>query len=289
MRAVLTEFLREVRTAGIPVSLANLAIHDAVNVTLRAGTTIAASIAANGPESDEVKGTVTALTSTSISILTNRGREVTFGITPSTRVEMHHRPAALTDLAVGQEVEIEFSPGAREALKIDIEEDEAQIDEVSGKVTAVNVGAGTLTIQPRNGASLTLTVNASTTIRIEDRGGVLADIMVGDDAKVHFDTATNIATHIEVDRKDEGDDEDEVNGVVSAVGAATVSVRERNGNIDTFGVTSTTRIRIGDRSGTLADIHVGDRVEVEFVPATKVATKIVVKADDDEDDDGGDD
>jgi uncharacterized protein DUF5666 len=153
-------------------------------------------------------------------------------------------------------------------------EDENHNAEVEGIVTAT--GANTLTV-----AGKTITVSATTTIGHGSTPMTLASIHVGDRVEVHgmATSATTIAaTKIEVETEaaEPGEDQEaEVDGTVTAVGANSLTVGTRM-----VSVVATTRIVSDGTSVALSSIHVGDRVEAKGTMSgtTLVATRIEVKS-----------
>ncbi|HQR05506.1 MAG TPA: DUF5666 domain-containing protein [Gemmatales bacterium] len=65
-----------------------------------------------------------------------------------------------------------------------------------------------------------------------------------------------------------------VEGTISAVGAASVTITKRNGVSVTVAIDATTKIERNDRHVALSSILVGDRGEAKYNPATLLAGKV---------------
>ncbi len=65
-----------------------------------------------------------------------------------------------------------------------------------------------------------------------------------------------------------------VEGVITAVGASSVTITRRSGASTTVGVNATTKVERNDRRATLAAFKVGDQGEALFNATTLVASKV---------------
>jgi len=210
-----TLFVRNGRAA----TAGDLTVHDMLlvhSLAAASGAPTAADVEADGPEADEVEGTISAIAGSDVTITPKRGKAVTVHVVDSTIIRVHlshgdKAEGALADLKVGMRAEAEFDPVSFVAFKIDAEQQDHPADKahVSGKVTAVDKGAGTITIDPEHGNPVTLGTDNSTRIRLDGDPATLGDIPVGAKAEAKFDRATNIASKIEAETEDdnEGDDD----------------------------------------------------------------------------------
>ena len=130
---------------------------------------------------------------------------------------------------------------------------------VNGTISAV--GTNSITV---NGVDFT--IDSNTKIVKDDAAITAADLAVGDKVNVKgvAQNGTNLATNIEVETDDESGGDDATataNGIVTAVGAGSLTVHRANGQDVTVNVSTTTTItKLGLPIG-FADIKVGDRVE----------------------------
>lgn len=80
-----------------------------------------------GGETLEIEGSITAVTQSSVTILTRSGTSITVAITQTTVIKKDDRRVTPADLLVGQRVEIKakrISDGSYVALSIEIEEED---------------------------------------------------------------------------------------------------------------------------------------------------------------------
>ena len=118
-------------------------------------------------------GTVTAVTSTSITLSDPSGTTSTFAVDASTTVSKERTASTLAAVAVGDEVRvIPTAPGSTTAKHIAIEQ-----PSVMGKVTAVS--GDTITLTGPNGTSQTVIVSSATTYAKAGASATLADVTVG--------------------------------------------------------------------------------------------------------------
>ncbi len=118
-------------------------------------------------------GVVSALTSSSITVVDPSGTSTTFSISSATTVTKDRAIAAVSDLAVGDQVRITpTGAGSTTAQSIDIEQ-----PSVMGTVTAVS--GDTITVSGPNGTSETVVVSGATTYTKSGASATLADIAVG--------------------------------------------------------------------------------------------------------------
>ena len=203
-----------------------------------------------------------------------RGNRVVAVIADINRIELEDDiPGYVADLRVGLEVEIKFDPESMAAYKIDVEEEEAEIEGV-----AVSIEEDAVTIDTERGRRLTLAVSAGTTIELEDDiPGVPADLQVGIEIKVELDPFTKRAFKIEVEEADEEDSagEEEIRGVIVSIEEGVVTVETEDGLTNSFTVTGDTLIKLDDGViGTLADLQVGLEIKVRFESGTDVAIRV---------------
>jgi len=143
----------------------------------------------------------------------------------------------------------------------------AHANQVRGAVASV--GSDSVTITKQDATTTTLTVNADTKLRIPDTDGsgtvTLADLKAGD--KVDARTSTTDATlAVSISVKGEYQKGEEVEGLVTAIGATSLTVSKEDGSSATVTIGAETKLRAPDRDGsgkiTLADVSIGDKVEI---------------------------
>lgn len=279
---------------GSVVSLSQLTREDRVTAHIKTGAANAHSsnealdIIADGPDEGEVHGLIAAINGNQVTVTPNNGTpDVTVNVTADTMIEVDGDHATLGDLVVGMQVEASYDPATFDAFSIEADSEGEQDDaHIHGTVAAVDTGAGTLTITPNGGgADVTLNVDASTEIEVNDVHGTLDDIQVGMPVEAEYDTQTMLAKEIKAGSGDDNHEDEEVEGTVAAVdtGANTVTITPKGGGSDiTLNVTTETEIEVNGEPATIADITVGQSIKAEYDPSTLNAFEIKVG-----DDDGG--
>ncbi|MFM8519868.1 MAG: DUF5666 domain-containing protein [Solirubrobacterales bacterium] len=176
-------------------------------------------------------------------------------------------------------------------------DDDGCSDRLERKGVIVAMTDSSVTIEGRRGIETTLAVDADTYFEGVDRDGdgslSLADFQVGDRVEVNLDPAGDRADSLELDNDDDGLEEDEVKGLVSAIDGDQFTVTGRSGASKTFTVDSDTSVRAPDRDGsgtiTPADVKVGDKVEAHLNPDGTRALSLKVEVQGHHGEDGDDD
>ncbi len=143
-----------------------------------------------------------------------------------------------------------------------------------GSLTAINTGAGEITMLTRKGDTVTFKVGPDTAFRIgNNKTGVLADIAVGDQAKVNFKGHSPVAAEVRVNI--EAKAEGAIQSIDSAGGSLVLSLD--GGQTLTLKLVSGTKIEIGDVKATSADLMAGQTVEVKYNARTLEALAVEVE------------
>ena len=266
-----------IKRKGRSSNFAALRVGDKASVSYNAATNTASSVS-DTPSQYEIHGTVEAV-DTAASTLTvaseEGGTSVVLNVDANTVITRNGAAVSLADLLVGDKVEAKYDSATMLASKI---EAEAEDGEVHGTIAAVDTAASTVTITPNDGsADLVLNVTESTVIKRDDAVVTLADLVVGDPVEAKYDTASMVASKIEVEGDEDNDAE--IHGTVSAVdtAAGTVTITPSNGSPDVvLSVNDSTVIKRNDVVIALADLQVGEMVEAKYDPASMVASKIEV-------------
>ncbi len=227
-----------------------------------------------------------------VTVQLNDGTTTTFNL-EDVNVGTLQAVAGSAVLQAGDEIELTFD--ANDAVT-SLSPSTAKVE---GIVVSVDTDALTVTIESENGIVFTVNVAPSTEIEVEKPGSsttLLADISAGMEVEVKYNPETLIASKIEAETIEDDEDRDrEIEGVVSAIdnAAVTISVVDDNGGELTFFIVPSTEI---DNEGpaTFSAIQIGDRVEVEYVPQTMVVLEIEIEEaeepeDEDEDDEDDED
>ncbi len=155
-------------------------------------------------EEGKLKGTVVAVSGSTLTIETEDGRRLNLIVGDGTRIELEDAdfPGTLEDLQVGAEIGVKFDQGTMRASKIEIEEKREDGSgkgaEIEGRIVSIEGQA--VTVENENGRRRTLTIAEDTRIQLDDDDtGTLADLHVGLEVKVKFDPDTLEATRVEVE------------------------------------------------------------------------------------------
>jgi len=146
-------------------------------------------------------------------------------------------------------------------------------EEIAGIVTQIS--ATSLTIRTAT-ADRSVHLTAATVIRVDDQPASVTTIATGDKVEAHSQKETDgtfTALVIEV----QSHSSSELSGTVRSITATSLTVTTTTGDV-VLTLTSATHFFINGRSVAAADVHVGDRVEVEGREQTdKTLTALVVK------------
>jgi hypothetical protein len=180
------------------VSLRQVTLKDSIVAHASAGTNVALDIVASGPAEVELRGVITSITGNSVTVAPDDGSTaVVVTIDPTTHIEVNDMPGTLADLQPTQAVEVEYDPGTLIAFSVSAGS-EGEDAEITGVVFGVDPVAGTVTITPTGGGpNITLLVNASTKVDVNDTQSTLAGVEVGMPVKAEYGAATLLATEIE--------------------------------------------------------------------------------------------
>jgi len=230
----------------------------------------------------KIKGVVTAVGTDTLTVQTRSG-DVTVAVTPDTIIRNDGHSVPFSSIHVGDFVEIDArQTGATfTAVRIEIDQEE-HLREIEGKIEQIS--ADSITVQ-----GIRVLVDSHTTIRRGDAAIPLSQLKVGDEVEVKAQrNADGTLLAIEIKLENEDDDEQEtveVEGVVTDVTPTSLTVKTEHGPV-TVAITADTVVKKEDHAATVADIKVGQKVEIKATrnpDGTFVAT--LIKIDDDEGDD----
>jgi hypothetical protein len=259
----------------------DLTLRDTLLVHTRAGArnpATALDVESDGPETDEVEGTISAIADPDVTITPEHGSAVVVHVVAATMIELHDHgtetAGTLADLAVGQHAESHFDPATNNAMRIDVRvADGAHSLRVEGTVTAIDPTASTLTITPHTGSPVDLTTDSHTRISLNEASATLADIPIGARAHARYDGTTLVASEIEAETEDEHP-ERQVEGLVTAVSTTGITIAPQHGAPVALTVDRNTVIRINGHAAALADIPVGARAHGKYDGTTLLASRI---------------
>lgn len=217
---------------------------------------------ANDLDRDEVEGTVVSTGEGSITVDTADG-ENTYTLAEGALIFINKEEATLADLVAGVEVEIHLNADGQAILiKAEVEDKE---EEFEGTVTALVPGSddtgAKIAVRLEQGGEETYRVAAEVRVRYRGDEVTLADVRVGD--LVVLKLVNGLVVQIAIESKNE-EFEAQVVSVTAATGdaPAAVTLALEGGTQTTYTVAADAVIRSKGKTITLAEVGVGDIVDV---------------------------
>ncbi len=242
--------------------------------------------AGSPPEPEQqVEGTITAASATSITVHDSHGNDVVLALTSTTIIRKGDQTVAPADLKVGDQVHVKavMVNMVNTAAEVIVQEPEDQpgqnVTEVEGTITAAS--ATSITVHDSHGEDVVLTITGNTVIRKGDTTIAATGLKVGD--QVHVKAAmvnmVNTALEVIVQEPEDQPEQMEVEGTITAASATSITVHDSHGEDVILTITGNTVIRKGDTTIAATDLKVGDQVHVKAVAANMVntATEIIVQ------------
>ena len=201
---------------------------------------------------------ITAIDGDRVSLATVDGWRRTITVTPQTEITKGGQPIGVADLAVDDRVVMaqrRNDDGTYTVTRLRV-----VLPVTGGKVTAVD--SDSITLGRRDGSTQVVTTTADTVYVVGGAKGTRADVVVGATVVVQGTESGSTFTATQVRIKPM-----KVAGTVTATSASTITVESRNGASTVAHVDAGTTYRVkGKDNATLADIKVGDRVDVRGTP-----------------------
>jgi hypothetical protein len=148
-----------------------------------------------------------------------------------------------------------------------------------GTITAAS--ATSITVHDSHGNDVVLALTSTTVIRKGDATLAAGDLNVGDQVHVKATSANNVNTALQIEvqtpeAQQEPGPELEIEGIITAASATSITVHDAHNADVVVELTSTTIIRKGETTVAAADLRVGDRVHVKATPENNVNTAVEV-------------
>jgi len=154
----------------------------------------------------KIKGTITAVNALAgtVTIEDSEGNAVTLTVDEATTIHKNNdEGASIEDLAVGDTAKAKYNTETLVAKRIQAK---SPVAKVNGTITAVDLDAGSVTIQPDEGDPVTLLVTEDTALNRNDEPATLSDFVVGDNANAKYDPLTMIAKRINASSESDDDE-----------------------------------------------------------------------------------
>ncbi len=198
-------------------SLSDIQVGDVVRIMLNADGQAAVIFVRVGGE--DITGTVTAVTATSITVTPNAkgedeedddevsapnapsGQPVTFNFAPNVTVKIDGKAATVADIKVGDQVELQVVRGVVYEVKVETPEgsDNESPDEVTGVIQTITTGdnGNSITLQGENGqAGATYQVSSDVKVTSGDQEIAFTDLAPGEQVKLQLEN--NVVVEIQV-------------------------------------------------------------------------------------------
>jgi hypothetical protein len=261
---------------GKTAKLSDLQPNDTATAIYDRQTLVASRIDATSPPPTVLTGTITAVDATTgaVGITTGHGTGITLTVNSNTQLRLNGSSTTAANLAVGQLVRVSYRPADKIALALAAATPPTGV--VTGAITALDLTAGTMTLTPLVGAPQTVTLNAQSTYRLNGQPVTPSALAVGQLASVRVGT-NNTATTVAAQTPPLID----LLGTISALNVQgnTVQITTPGATTITLLTGSFTTVQRNNAASTVAQLAVGDQVQVEYeyllVPNTSRALKIV--------------
>lgn len=138
-----------------------------------------------------------------------------------------------------------------------------------------------ITVHDSHGNDVVLVLTSTTVIRKGDATVAAADLKVGDHVHVKATSANNVNTALQIEVQtpettQQPEPELEIEGIITAASAASITVHDSHNADVVIALTSTTIIRKGETTVAAADLKVGERVHVKATSANNINTAVEV-------------
>ena len=149
-----------------------------------------------GHDGARVRGKITAINGTTISIARRDGTAMTIATTAETTFTIDGEPATLADYAVDDPITARVHPdGSGGVVADDVRSRSGRPPQhggrVAGQVVSVDAGQGSITITGREGNSLVIFTTAETQILRNRQPATVGDFVAGDRVKAHGERDPN--------------------------------------------------------------------------------------------------
>jgi Domain of unknown function (DUF5666) len=199
--------------------------------------------------------TITAISGSNLSLATADGWKRTIGVTSDAKLTKGGQTITVGDLKVGDEVR--FTQTRNDDGTYTITAIVVPTPKTTGEVSAVS--GNKVTLKKRDGSTQVITVTSSTIYTLGKADGSRSDVKVGVDVTaegtVDGSDFTALSVHVALAH---------ASGEVTATTNSAITLKGRDGTTTVIHVSSSVRYRTrGKDAATIADIAVGDRVQVD--------------------------
>ena len=237
------------------------------HVVLTLTSTTPPTVASVTIELSRVRGTVTAINGSVLSITSEHGSALTVNTSGTTTYEMGGSASTFSAIVVGSKIFAaglpDTAPSTLDATAIWIK---APCTRVSGVVTAVDPVGNTITVERHHGVPVVYPTSTTTTYFAGKAAVTSSAVMVGERVTLTLtsttpQTVTNVLIHLEA-----------VVGTVTAITGTVLTVSGHHGTMYTVNTGTTTTYSQGGSSSTFSAITVGSSIAALGLPDAAPST-----------------
>lgn len=169
-------------------------------------STASSAFASSLPKSEaEMEGTILSLSGSSLSITPKKGGSaLTVTVDAAARIRRNSKTVPLSDLQVGDKVNVKYDKATLIATKVDAKSISTQGSSSSSKKVfelkgvIASVSGNSITITPKKGgAVVTIMVDSTSKIKRNGKTVTVSSLLAGDKIELKYSGATMIASRIE--------------------------------------------------------------------------------------------
>jgi len=191
-----------------------------------------------------------------ITVKSHGDAEVTLKLTSDTQVFVGEEPGKLSDISVGDRVNVRYNSDDLVAAKIKVQTEA----KAHGRIEALDSAGGLLTVALPNGAILELKLTPDTKIEVNGEEADAANLEANARVEVEYNIRTMEAFEVEASTIAE------VKGTVNSVDASagTVTILNKSGKEVTLKITNSTRVDIHGLLFGILGVSPGMYLKAEF-------------------------
>ncbi len=215
----------------------------------------------------ELSGRVTSVSGSTITIVDAEGFSRSIDVDATTAYDENGNAATLADVVVGSRIE---AAGTVDADKTSLDARQIHISSpittrsefVNGTVAALSVDS--LTLNTRDGHSVSFAITSSTTFKQGDVDTTQAALVVGDQVMLRATIVSNSATNTSTSRADFIDIQlSKVEGVVTGVANGVITLTTAQNVVRSVVVSAATTYSQGGSDASFSDVTVGVDIEAQ--------------------------
>jgi hypothetical protein len=155
-------------------------------------------------ENADIEGKIKSLGTDTVTITTEKKRDITLQVTPESLINTEHEgnegTAVLSDLQVGQSIEAKYRINGMRGLKLDVNAGtNERLGVVEGNIKALGDDSSAMILATKDNQEIVLQVTSGTIIKVEDKGrGAFSELRTGQKVEVSYDRSSVNALKLKV-------------------------------------------------------------------------------------------